>query len=517
MYILGFDIGGTKCAAVTARWDGNEITLLKRAACGTDLTVAPEAMLQKLIAMADGILEGLPDRIGVSCGGPLDAGRGIILSPPNLPGWDYVEVVRILREHYGVPAALQNDANACALAEWKFGAGKGSRNMAFLTFGTGLGAGLIVNGQLLDGATGNAGELGHIRLSEHGPVGYHKEGSFEGFCSGGGIAQLGRSKALEAEKNGVLPLYCRTGGEITARSVAEAARKGDETALEVYRTSGRYLGKGLAVLLDLMDPEVVVIGSIFARCEDLLWPAMEEELSKEALTASCRILPAALGEQIGDYAAVAAALTGEASGLLERYPVLKSCEKEIAQALQMLISCYQAGNKLLLCGNGGSSADCDHIVGELMKGFLKKRPLSVEKRAQMQAAYPVPDSMLDRLQAGLPAISLSGATALNSAFCNDMEPELVYAQAVLGLAKPGDVLVAISTSGNSKNVVNAAVCAKALGRQVIALTGKSCGKLREIADVCICVPETETYKIQELHLPIYHYLCAEIEAFFFEN
>lgn len=197
MIILGFDIGGTKCAVVTAEWDGENVTILKKKKCPTDLTVTPEEMINRLIKMADGIITEKIDLIGISCGGPLDSEKGVILSPPNLPGWDKVEIVKQLSDYYGVPARLQNDANASAVAEWKFGAGQNTQNMIFLTFGTGLGAGLVLGGRLYSGTNSNAGEVGHIRLSDDGPEGYGKKGSFEGFCSGGGIARLGITKAEE--------------------------------------------------------------------------------------------------------------------------------------------------------------------------------------------------------------------------------------------------------------------------------------------------------------------------------
>lgn len=202
--------------------------------------------------------------------------------------------------------------------------------------------------------------------------------------------------------------------------------------------------------------------------------------------------------------------------LLTRYPSLNQCEKDINLATKTLISCYEGGGKLLLCGNGGSSSDCDHIVGELMKGFMKKRPLTDKQKSKMKKSFDISDDVLGKLQGGLPAISLPSFSALNTAFCNDVDPELIYAQAVLGLAKKGDVLIALSTSGNSKNVVRAVEVAKALGVTVISMTGESGGKLKPISNVCICVPETETYKVQELHLPVYHYICAEIENHFFK-
>ena len=314
MYILGFDIGGTKCAVITAMWDGERVELLKKEKIPTDLSVSPEVMIDRLIRLADGILDKKPDSIGISSGGPLDERTGVILGPPNLPGWGRVEISRIISEHYGTPARLMNDANASAVAEWRFGAGRGCENMIFLTFGTGLGAGLILGGRLYSGTNGNAGEVGHIRLADDGPIGYGKAGSFEGFASGGGIGRLGYSMAKKALEQGKEVVYYTSGmeeSEVTAKSVADAAMLGDETAIEVYRTSGRYLGKGLSVLIDVLNPERIVIGSVFARSGHLLVDSMREELTREALSPSlgvCEIVPAELGENIGDYAAVAAAL-----------------------------------------------------------------------------------------------------------------------------------------------------------------------------------------------------------------
>lgn len=314
MYILGFDIGGTKCAVITAESTAGNITLLKKHKCDTELNIPAEKMINKLIAAADELLDRKPDAIGVSCGGPLDSKRGIIMSPPNLPGWDNIEIIRQLEEHFGVKAKLQNDANACAVAEWKFGAGKGLSNMIFLTFGTGLGAGLILDGRLYSGTNDNAGEVGHIRLDKSGPIGYGKSGSFEGFCSGGGIAQLGYIKALEAVQSGKYPAYFNKDmkpSDITAKDIAFAADNGDETALEVYRICGEYLGIGLAILIDILNPQAIVIGSIFARAHHLLWENAKRIIEEDALSASadvCRVVPAALGESIGDYAAVSIAL-----------------------------------------------------------------------------------------------------------------------------------------------------------------------------------------------------------------
>ncbi|MBQ7119705.1 MAG: SIS domain-containing protein [Oscillospiraceae bacterium] len=194
--------------------------------------------------------------------------------------------------------------------------------------------------------------------------------------------------------------------------------------------------------------------------------------------------------------------------LLERYPNLSECKSDIIKALELILDTYKSGGKLLLCGNGGSAADCEHIVGELMKGFLKKRRVTDEK---------IPKEIRDKLQGSLPAISLPSQSAIISAFSNDISPEMVYAQLVYGYAKAEDLVIGISTSGNSMNVLKAIEVAKYMGIKSIAMTGKNGGSISKIATVSIKVPETETYKVQELHLPIYHYLCAEIERMLFEE
>lgn len=204
--------------------------------------------------------------------------------------------------------------------------------------------------------------------------------------------------------------------------------------------------------------------------------------------------------------------------LLERYPSLLSCKEAIAAACELLIDCYRRGGKLLLCGNGGSCADCEHISGELMKGFLEKRPLSEGQRASMKArCETLEEAVLCRLQCALPAIPLASMTALGTAFSNDVDPELAFAQSTLALGKEGDVLIAISTSGNAKNVCHAARVARGLNMGVLALTGEGGGELAGIADVAVRVPEREPYKAQELHMPIYHYLCAAVETAFFKE
>lgn len=193
--------------------------------------------------------------------------------------------------------------------------------------------------------------------------------------------------------------------------------------------------------------------------------------------------------------------------LITKYPALEVCKESIKSALKLIIDTYKAGGKVLVCGNGGSAADSEHIVGELMKGFMLKRTVTDER---------IPEHLRCGLQGALPAISLPSQTGVLTAFINDVDPDMMYAQLVYGYAKENDLLIGLSTSGNSKNVVNAARVTKAVGAKALALTGEKESKLSEICDVCIKVPETETYKVQEYHLLVYHYLCLETEKYFFE-
>ena len=312
-HLLGVDIGGTKCAVTYGCGTDGHLDILDKERFAT--TTCQETV-ENLIQALHRVMErnGLEARdvygMGISCGGPLDSRTGVVMSPPNLPGWDNIPIVKLLSEATGVRAGLHNDANACALAEWTFGAGKGTRNMAFLTFGTGLGAGLILDGKLYAGTNDNAGELGHIRLSPFGPVGYGKAGSFEGFCSGGGIRQLAQSAIKEKLQMGGIVPWCPDVETVTAKDVAEAMAAGDPLATEIFTTSARYLGIGLSILIDIINPEKIVIGSIYTRNEEMMRPIMWGMIQKEALPLAakvCEVVPAALGEAIGDYAALSIA------------------------------------------------------------------------------------------------------------------------------------------------------------------------------------------------------------------
>jgi len=202
--------------------------------------------------------------------------------------------------------------------------------------------------------------------------------------------------------------------------------------------------------------------------------------------------------------------------LLERYPDLAPCREDIEKAHELLRNCYASGGKALICGNGGSAADSEHIVGELMKGFMSKRPLPAEERTRFTELYGEEGAYLaDRLQGALPAISLVSHTALMTAYANDVAPDMVFAQQVYGYGRPGDVLVGITTSGNSANVVRAVQVAKARGLAAVGLTGRTGGKLAALCDVTIRVPYDATPDVQERHLPIYHTICIMLEEDFF--
>lgn len=308
----GVDIGGTKTAIVLS----SELPqVISRIEFETAPKLGPEPALERIYSSIETSLaaQNLTPRnlaaIGVSCGDPLDRVGGVIQEPPNLPSWVNIPIKALLEERFGVPCKLENDANAGAVAEHRFGAGTGTRNMVFITVGTGLGAGLIIEGQLYHGSTDSAGEVGHIRLTRSGPVGYGKAGSVEGWASGGGMAQVAMRAARSAQKRGQksLLLPVPEDGSITARDVATAAQQGDPLALQILRHSSQRLGEALAVIVDLINPECIVAGGIAMRLGDLFLEPARRVLHREALArpaAMCRVVPATLGERIGDIAAL---------------------------------------------------------------------------------------------------------------------------------------------------------------------------------------------------------------------
>ncbi len=302
--LLGLDIGGTKTAAILGDTTGE---IHRRTEFATRAERGFEAVFADICSAATEALETSraagrsPAALSVSIGGPLDIERGIVHSPPNLPGWDAVPLKDLLKERFGLPVHVEHDGNAGALAEWYFGAARGARNAVFLTMGTGFGGGLILNGALYRGTCDMAGEVGHLRLAEEGPVAYGKAGSWEAFCSGTGILRLAARHEPERWPDGA----------VTVQRLAELARAGDPTAAGLFRQVGTMLGRGLAMLIDVLNPEVIVIGSLAVRLGELVLAPARQEIRREALTATadaCRVVPAALGERLGDVAALCAAI-----------------------------------------------------------------------------------------------------------------------------------------------------------------------------------------------------------------
>ena len=310
---LGIDIGGTKTAVIVGT---AEAEVVWREQFATEVECGPEKCFEKMKAtIATALQQGPVKSMGVSCGGPLDSKKGLILSPPNLPGWDAVPITQMLSDWFDLPAYLMNDANAGAVAEWRFGAGKGVENMIFLTFGTGLGAGLILNGRLYSGTNDLAGEVGHLRIAADGPEGYGKAGSFEGYCSGPGLVRLAQARIPSVPRNSRALLSAAGHSEkMTARHITDLALGGDVFCRNIVAECGMYFGRGLALLVDMFNPERIVVGSMGVRLGELLFEPARRELRREGLELAvgvCEIVPAQLAERIGDVAALSVAMTGE--------------------------------------------------------------------------------------------------------------------------------------------------------------------------------------------------------------
>jgi glucokinase len=305
--VLGLDIGGTKTACVEGTRDGE---ILQRAEIPTQATESYTKTLPRMVDAGKTLIEGARSAgrsiaaVSVSVGGPLKIAEGILLNPPHLPGWHQARLKDRLMEAFpGLPVCVEHDGNAGALAELRFGVGRGRgdlRHLIFLTFGTGIGAGLIVNGQILRGASDAAGEVGHWRLAEDGPPGFGKRGSWESFASGAGLVELA-AKMFPARWTTQMPI----------RELVEAMLADDGDALQVAAAAGRWMGRGLALLIDALNPQVIVFGSLgVALGERVLGPA-RKVIAEEALpqaAEACELVPSVLGARIGDVAALMAAL-----------------------------------------------------------------------------------------------------------------------------------------------------------------------------------------------------------------
>lgn len=302
---LALDVGGTQLSASAGTEDG-KLELLDQQASQASQGFA--RMWQQIAALAQSAAHTIRERhgfgpaaVGVSIGGPIE--NGVVYSPPNLPGWDAIPIARLVEDLVGCPAFAEHDAKAGALAEVMFGSHRGASNLAFLTLGTGLGAGLIIDGRLAHGRHNNIGEIGHWRMAPDGPDHYGKPGCWEGLCSGAGLA-------AHARKLG------HWGEAATAADVFRAARTGEPAALDLVERFADTLGAGIALLVDLLSPEVVVLGSLAVRSGDLFLPRVQAIVDAECTVRHlpCPVVPSSLGEDIGRYAALAVAVTGGTGG-----------------------------------------------------------------------------------------------------------------------------------------------------------------------------------------------------------
>lgn len=304
--LLGFDIGGTKTAAVLGTPAGE---ILARDETPTPSSEPFEVAFQQMVTLADRLLASesvQPQSISVAVGGPLDIERGIIYSPPHLPTWMEAPLKDRLAAHYHLPVFVEHDGNAGALAEWYFGAGRGTQNMIYVTAGTGLGAGIILNGRIYRGSTDTAGEIGHIRIAEDGPLEYGKAGSWEGYCSGSGLVKLARLHHPQRWSEGT-----------TTRDIVALALAGDADAVQLVNEMGTWLGKGLAILVDILNPQAIVIGTLGVVLGELLLAPARAMIRQEALSVAadaCRLVPAELGDRLSSLSALMAGIDALTKG-----------------------------------------------------------------------------------------------------------------------------------------------------------------------------------------------------------
>jgi len=298
-WIIGLDIGGTKTAVVAGDLRG---AVVHREQFATEPGRGFEDVYGRMLESMAHVISQMrtgPCAVSVSVGGPLDVLRGIIKSPPNLPGWTDIPLKEMLSRRFQIPVYVEHDGNAGALAEWHFGAGRGFRNIVFVTMGTGLGAGMILDGKLFRGTSDVAGEIGHIRVAEDGPDCYGKSGSLEGYGSGTGIARLARM------------MYPSLWGEdATVIDLHDAYREGSREAALVFARAATGLGRGLAIVADILNPERIILGGLGMRLREALVEPARTVYEAESLPGAqsvCQIVPAALGEKIGDVAALCAA------------------------------------------------------------------------------------------------------------------------------------------------------------------------------------------------------------------
>jgi glucokinase len=517
---LALDIGGTKLAAAVVSVDGVAHGLLVQPTPrGEDwhtITRQLFDMGRRAVTRA-----GIGDilAIGIACGGPLDAESGLLLCPPHLPGWVDVPIGPLAAEAFGVPFALQNDATAAALAEYRFGAGRGTSTMLYLTVSTGVGGGAIINGALHRGAANNGGEFGHITVHRGGRrCSCGRRGCVEAYASGTAIA----ARAREALAGGATSTLAAL-PTVTAADVAAAAVAGDAVAAGVWAETVDLLGAAVADLVNVFEPDLVVLGGGVTRAGAMLIDPVRTVAAREAMAPAARaarvvlaelgdlvgvvgagviahallsgreptqhhasgpnqqIQPHTGGEHMGDWLAIQ---LGEHLAVAEATATLSD---EIRSAGALVCDKLARGGTVYTFGNGGSAADAQHLTGELVGCYKRER-------------RPVP------------AVTLSTDPSAMTCIANDFSYEDVFKRQIQALAGPDDVVIAFTTSGRSPNVVAALAAAQVKGATTLLFAGGDGGPASVHADRTLLVPSKSTQRIQEMHTLMLHVISEMVDA-----
>jgi predicted NBD/HSP70 family sugar kinase/phosphoheptose isomerase len=506
--ILGFDIGGTKTLAVIGTVSGE---VLDQISIITPIGASFKEAFSIMVSIADDLIKRTgeagyfaPSVISVSIGGPLDIEKGIIYSPPHLGNWVGAPLKETLERHFRLPVFIEHDGNAGALAEAYFGAAKGFENVIYLTMGTGLGAGLILNGEIYRGTTDASGEVGHIRIADQGPFEYGKAGSWEGFCSGAGMVKLAKMRYPHLFPEGT-----------TTQQLVIKALSGNQDACKLIEEVGEWLGKGIALLIDILNPQIVIVGTLGVVLGDLLLEPARGVVRNDALHISsqaCKIVPAQLSDSLGSVSALIAAVDAYhkgywiprsensyqndynliadslKDGIKVRRFTLDLLLPKVVNTGQRIVRVLMTGGKIMVFGNGGSAATAHHLVGELIGRYKAERN-------------------------PLPAIALTADSSVITCIANDYAYDQIFARQVEALAKNGDLVIGITTSGRSESVINGLNAAKKAGCITIALTGER-GLLGLDVDYLLCIPSASTARIQEEHDAIIHAWCEVIDQKF---
>jgi glucokinase len=518
--VLALDIGGTKLAAAVVTTDGRTHGLVvEPTPRGGDWRAATRQLFdmgRRAIRQAQ---VGAVQAVGIGCGGPLDAPSGLLLCPPHLPGWVKVPIGPLAAEAFGVPFALQNDATAAAIAEYRFGAGRGTSTMLYLTVSTGVGGGAIVNGSLHRGAAGNGGEFGHLTVHRGGRLcSCGRRGCIEAYASGTSIADRAR-EALAAGTPSALTAV----PTVTAADVAAAAAAGDPLARAVWEETANLLGVAVTDLVNVFEPDLVVLGGGVTRSGPMLLDPVRELVAEEAMPPAARAARVVLAE-LGDLACVVGAgiiahavVTGDdaivAGGgprqhghtsstgsarmsswletqLEEHVAVaetMAALSEDIRSAGALVCERLAAGGTVYTFGNGGSAADAQHLTGELVGHFKRDR------RA-------------------LRAVTLSTDPSAMTCIANDYSYADVFKRQVEALARPGDVVVAFTTSGRSANVIEALAAAQAQGATTLLFAGGGGSPANMYADRTLLVPSKSTQRVQEMHTLMLHVISEMVDA-----